>query len=106
MAAWSQNVSLTAPAGLDGLVSGLGTLATAAGTTLDASEAALNAAKVFLQGTFSPQAAAASALVTQTRAITNDLFRAGLNPLTRLTFAQITDKIPSRVEQRQTHFPG
>jgi len=78
MAAWSQNVSLTPPPGLAPLVSGLGTLASAAGTTLDASQAALNAAKVFLQGTVSPQAATASALITQARAITNDLFRAGL----------------------------
>lgn len=77
MAAWTQNISLTEPLGLDALATGIDALATAANGTLDAAETALDAAKVFLLGTLAPQAAAASALVTDAQGIANDLFGAG-----------------------------
>jgi len=77
MGAWTQDLTLTEPGGLSGLLSGLSTLATAANATLDAAGIALDAAKVFLSGTAAPQAAAAAALVSDIQAIISDLFGAG-----------------------------
>jgi len=77
MAAWTQNISLSEPLGLDALATGIDTLATAANATLDVAETALDAAKVFLLGTTSPQATAASALVAGAQGLLSDIFGAG-----------------------------
>jgi len=74
---WNNAITLTEPAGLSGLVTGISDLATAANATLDVADAALAAAKVFLIGTLAPQAAAAAVLVSSMEGIINDLFGAG-----------------------------
>jgi len=77
MAQWKDGITVADTLGVSSLLDGLSTLATAANATLDAGGAALNVAKVFLAGTASPQAAAASALVETATGIVNDLFGAG-----------------------------
>jgi hypothetical protein len=81
MSTWTQSVTLTEPAGLGPLASGISDLATAANATLDASQAALDAARLFLAGTAAPEAAAAEALVTDTRGLLDTLFGAGFHQL-------------------------
>ena len=77
MTAWNQTITLTQPAALAALVTGLSNLATAADATLTAAQAAMDAAKVFLTGTVAPEAAAAAALVSAAQDLGNDLFGAG-----------------------------
>jgi len=56
MAAWTQSINLTEPAGLDDPATGIGSLATAANATLDAAQTALDAVKLFLVGAVAPEA--------------------------------------------------
>jgi hypothetical protein len=78
MAAWTQEITFVPPATLATLLDDVDTLATAANATLDVAGAGLDAAKVLLTGTVSPDAAAAAALVTQGEGLIGDLFGAGL----------------------------
>ncbi len=82
MTAWTRDIALASPGALAPLISDFQTLATTAGATLDAAGTSLDAAKVFLLGTISPQAAAATTLLATAQGILDDTFGAGIYRLT------------------------
>ena len=81
MGTWTQTITLTESPELASLATGVDNLITAANATLDTGAAALDALKLFLLGTVSPEAAAAAQLVADAQAIISDLFGAGFAQL-------------------------
>ncbi|HEX7927070.1 MAG TPA: hypothetical protein VF678_05715, partial [bacterium] len=82
MAAWTQDIALVPPAALGPLVEDFQSLVDAADDVLDTAGDALDAASALVAGTASPLAALVTAQVVAAKGMLNDIFGAGVYPIT------------------------